>query len=448
MKKFICLALSLVFVMLIFSSCGHTHEFGPWEIRIKPTCEQDGLKVRVCDCEEEESEIIPMLGHNYKSEITKEANCNSTGKETFTCENCQDSYFEKIEAKVYSSTEIYEMYKGSVGEVHVYDKNGEPFALGSCFVYEKGNQIVTNYHVIEDALSADVTVDEKTYKVEKVLAYDKDIDIAVLQLSKADLEPAHICTEEHDVGSTVYTFGSSRGLTYTIADGMISSESRVIDGVKYVQHDAPMSNGNSGGPLINSYGEVIGVNTWFVGESQNLNFSVHVSEIENLKNNKPMTMAEFFKQESSVYNKLVDYALKNGKNNNGMYNAVLKKLTLTEYNSSVTWGVSYESGDGLYLTFIAEDLFTLAIVLDEDLSGTYQWMYLDRDDDYIAGNINGATYDGTKVLTYTEVDSKTGASAAEILKYASSFMATYCKGMRESFSSIGITPEELGFAKF
>lgn len=63
----------------------------------------------------------------------------------------------------------------------------------------------------------------------------------------------------------------------------LSFSCREVDGVKHVQHDVPISSGNSGGPLINNYGEVIGVNTWTLLDSQNLNFAILVSEFDNRK---------------------------------------------------------------------------------------------------------------------------------------------------------------------
>ena len=76
-------------------------------------------------------------------------------------------------------------------------------------------------------------------------------------------------------------------LVLTFSSGLISAAPRTIDGVKYVQHEAPISTGNSGGPLINKYGEVIGINTMYVNNAQNLNFAIHLSELDNLDYSTP-----------------------------------------------------------------------------------------------------------------------------------------------------------------
>lgn len=75
---------------------------------------------------------------------------------------------------------------------------------------------------------------------------------------------------------------------------MVSSVSRKIDDVDYIQVTAPMSPGNSGGPLLNKYGEVIGINTWQYTDGQNLNFSINIDEISNINTKNPLSMDEFY----------------------------------------------------------------------------------------------------------------------------------------------------------
>ncbi len=166
-----------------------------------------------------------------------------------------------------TASEVHDKAEESVGEVVTYNQSGTELSLGSCFVYTRDGKLVTNYHVIEDAYSVKVTIDETTYGVQKVLAYDKDIDLAVLKINANNLAPLELDESTQEVGKPVYAFGSSKGLTATFSQGIITYADRIMDGVHYVQHDAAISSGNSGGPLINEYGKVIGINTMTMRDS-------------------------------------------------------------------------------------------------------------------------------------------------------------------------------------
>ena len=123
-----------------------------------------------------------------------------------------------------SDEDIYNKAKEVAVEIKTYDKSGAGLALGSGFVYSKDGQIVTNYHVIDEAYSAEVYVGETKYAVSSVLAYDKDIDIAVLKINASNLKTLTISDDEVNTGMTVYALGSSRGLTSTFSRGIVSEK--------------------------------------------------------------------------------------------------------------------------------------------------------------------------------------------------------------------------------
>lgn len=181
-------------------------------------------------------------------------------------------------------------------EIVTYDSTGEAYALGSGFVYASNGLIVTNYHVIQGAHSIVVELNSVKYTVESVAAYDRQADLAVLKIPASGLKAADLATSGYKVGDPAYALGSSQGLTGTFSQGMITYASRVIDGVTYIQHDAALSSGNSGGPLINQFGEVIGVNSFTYEDSQNLNFAVAVSELSRLSFGNPVPVADFWEQ--------------------------------------------------------------------------------------------------------------------------------------------------------
>lgn len=196
------------------------------------------------------------------------------------------------DAKELSAKEIYAECAPSTVELGVTTADGD--YIGSGFFIQSG-VIVTNYHVIDGATKITVTTyNGKIYDAVDILAYDKDYDLALLTI---DAVTDHLQLNKGDVtvGETVYALGSPRGLTGSLSNGIISSASRVLDGVNYIQITAPISPGNSGGPLINSYGEVIGINTFILLDSQNLNFAINIDEADKLKLNASVSAADFYK---------------------------------------------------------------------------------------------------------------------------------------------------------
>lgn len=197
----------------------------------------------------------------------------------------------KLSRTVLTSTEIYSKCIPNTVEIEVDTDTGE--VLGSGFFIGDG-KIVTNYHVIAGATKIVVTTsDKKEYEIKKIAGYDAMLDLAVLKL---DIKHDSLVLNTNVVGGEdIYTLGSPLGLSGTMSKGMVSTPSRVIDDVEYIQIDAPISHGNSGGPLVNKYGEVIGVNTLYADGGQNLNFAISIKELKKIDISKPATIEEFHK---------------------------------------------------------------------------------------------------------------------------------------------------------
>ena len=150
---------------------------------------------------------------------------------------------------------------------------GKSTALGSGFVYDNQGHIITNYHVIDGATTADVSfTDGNTYSA-KVIGKDPDADIAVLQItdnfSEEKVIPLPIGNSSSlNPGDQLIAIGNPFGLSGTITTGIVSGEGRLLPNPdtgfsipNIVQTDAAINPGNSGGPLLNSQGQVIGMNT-------------------------------------------------------------------------------------------------------------------------------------------------------------------------------------------
>ena len=181
--------------------------------------------------------------------------------------------------------------------VEVQAQNDEYISTGSGFFTTTDGKVVTNYHVIDGMYEIYVTdYNGVTYDVVEVLAFSEDMDIAVLKVN-ASSTPAVLNYATPRTGAVCYTLGSSKGLTDTFSNGIVSNGSRVVEEfhptMTYIQTSAPISNGNSGGPLINDMAEVIGINTWGITDGQNLNFAIPVKYINELDYSEPLTMDEF-----------------------------------------------------------------------------------------------------------------------------------------------------------
>ncbi len=145
-------------------------------------------------------------------------------------------------------------------------------SLGSGFIIDKKGIVVTNNHVIADAEDIVVKVNSKEYKA-KVLGSDPYADLAVLKINSSDnFVPVMFGnSDKARVGDWVVAIGNPFGFSGTVTSGIISARNRDINLTRYddfIQTDASINQGNSGGPLFNLKGEVIGINTAIIAPGQ------------------------------------------------------------------------------------------------------------------------------------------------------------------------------------
>ena len=172
-----------------------------------------------------------------------------------------------------SDAEVYAANVNSVVSINVTGTSGtnwfgqpvQTASAGSGFILTSDGYIVTNYHVVGDAQTIQVTLySGDTYDAQYV-GGDEDYDIAVIKIEATGLQAVTLGnSEELNVGDHVLAIGNPLGeLTFSMSGGMVSSVNRTInvDGTPFnmIQTDASINPGNSGGPLLNSYGEVVGI---------------------------------------------------------------------------------------------------------------------------------------------------------------------------------------------
>ncbi len=166
-----------------------------------------------------------------------------------------------------------------------------PRGTGSAFVWDKEGHIITNFHVINGADRAQVTLEDQTTWDASLVGIAPEKDLAVLKIDapRKTLKPIPVGTSDDLlVGQSVYAIGNPFGFDQTLTTGVISALGREINGVdgsvikEAIQTDAAINPGNSGGPLLDSRGKLIGVNTSIYSPSgayAGIGFSIPVDAV-------------------------------------------------------------------------------------------------------------------------------------------------------------------------
>ncbi len=169
-----------------------------------------------------------------------------------------------------------------------------PRGTGTGFVWDTQGHIVTNFHVIQNASAARVTLaDQSTHRAQLVGAFpDRDLAVLKIDVPAAQLRPLPLgSSAELQVGQKVFAIGNPFGLDQTLTTGIVSALNREIESVTRrtirgaIQTDAAINPGNSGGPLLDSAGRLIGVNTAIYspsGASAGIGFSIPVDEVNRV----------------------------------------------------------------------------------------------------------------------------------------------------------------------
>lgn len=152
-------------------------------------------------------------------------------------------------------------------------------SLGSGFAVGE-NCIVTNAHVIDNPRSITVETYGGTQYKASVLGMDEQQDIAVLVVKDATFPYLGIADlSAMRTGDDIYAIGAPKGMTYTLTKGGVSAKERMVGNQSYIQIDAPINQGNSGGPLLNDAGQVLGMNTLKMSDSEGIGLAIPVSRI-------------------------------------------------------------------------------------------------------------------------------------------------------------------------
>jgi tetratricopeptide (TPR) repeat protein len=186
--------------------------------------------------------------------------------------------------------------KPSVVAIATYDSTGEPLMTGSGFFLRPG-QVVTNLHVVRGASRAEIkTLDGKgkMFPVNGTLAVDEEGDLVLLSV-EIPLErsrTSELAGELPDEGEAIFVIGNPLKLEGSVSDGIVAAVREVPNSYRIIQITAPISHGNSGSPVFNLRGEVLGVVTVKVTNGQNINLAIAAARVAELRAGKLQPLSQ------------------------------------------------------------------------------------------------------------------------------------------------------------
>lgn len=157
---------------------------------------------------------------------------------------------------------------------------GHRFGAGAGIVWDANGLILTNNHVVGRRLPIVMLQNDQEYE-SRLLARDPDVDLALLSIDATDLTPLKPASVSPRVGEMAFAFGHPWGQRNTVTRGivsaLVSAQNRRGDKLPVIRSDAPLAPGNSGGPLVNASGEVVGINAMIVGGDQSVSIAASVA---------------------------------------------------------------------------------------------------------------------------------------------------------------------------
>lgn len=194
----------------------------------------------------------------------------------------QDTLQEDLELLKSSTGDFSEVISEVVkGVVSI----GTDKSMGTGFVLTDSGYIVTNQHVVAGAKRIEVLTHDRKVIVATLIGEDVTRDVALLKVD-ATFESLELAEDLPTVGNKVIAIGNPLGLAFTVTEGIVSALNRKGPNgqQEYIQTDVSLNPGNSGGPLINTQGQVVGMNNFKVGNAESLGFALEGEVVKNVVN--------------------------------------------------------------------------------------------------------------------------------------------------------------------
>jgi|TARA_B100001964_G_scaffold4218_1_gene4566 S1-C subfamily serine protease len=397
------LILLTIWFFLIFPSYAYDESIKDSRVNFDKGTSKESIKININE----------ML--NLKK--IKKMNRKYASIENYTNQTSRKIFRKGKKRKRFRGTEIGDIYeKNASSVVYIGNKKGNSMGTGSLIDNKKG-WIITNWHVIEKAETVAVwfkpeeNMDESRllYQpnfVGKIIKEDKRKDLALIEVQGIPKNIKNLVfgkTTDVSIGSIVYSIGHPKGETWSFNSGMVSQmrekyrwryeEGNSWHNANVIQHEVPTNPGNSGGPLFNEKGLLVGINT-FLHEGQLINFSVAVDEVnkfllqeekeENtqyiIKKKKPSYITKKCKDKNSYISKK---KCKKTSDKKGIKKTYPDALSDDENNNGIddTWYVDTNNNGKIDTAFIDdnEDGIIEAVLIDENENRVWEILYFDED---------------------------------------------------------------------
>jgi len=226
-----------------------------------------GAEVTATLLQRNDDRVVLDLGHEVVTVDAKRVLSIGGPEHQPESQTSDQSYFTLGRLDESSVSELVRRYGDAVVTVTT------PSGMGSGFFISSDGHLITNYHVIEENLKVKVTIfqrkaqgyEKKQLNRVKILAINPLRDLAMLKIDLeelGDVDIKHVVIAEQPtvrVGDLVFAIGNPLGLERSVTQGIVSSTTRTLGHLRFIQTDASINPGNSGGPMFNSRGEVVGV---------------------------------------------------------------------------------------------------------------------------------------------------------------------------------------------
>ncbi len=177
--------------------------------------------------------------------------------------------------------DIYQTVLPSVLTLEVQNATGQHF-IGTAFLASSNGIAVTAWHVIHDAVRVTARfADNRDVSVLGLVAKDVGNDVALIKVEAGGRPGVTLTPKRPRVGAQVYVIGAPKGFDFSIAEGLVS-QIRTVDGVEYYQLSCPISPGDSGGPVLNDRGQVIGLVSWRKADAESVSFAIPATDVARL----------------------------------------------------------------------------------------------------------------------------------------------------------------------
>ena len=368
--------------------CGHTLETdflepikehdkeGPWIVETAPTCKSWGVMVRICrfcgeGVDRKELQEYDKNNHSFMFETVSSDQESGIATIKRTCKLCGEEQ-EITNETSYLPAQVYSMIVSATVRIESCDKDGRMHNMGSGFFISDRGELVTNYHVIAGAQRIKVkTYGGFEFEVTKIIAFDPSNDLVILKADTEGNSYLNIATNAVETGDPVYALGSPLGVDHVFTSGIVSNPLKTVNGIEMIVFTSPISSGNSGGPLVNARGEVVGVNNQVAEKGQNLNFAVLGQKITAMAKDLDKTVEEFYLEnlDTSGLKALIYYLLLNYDEKTDDNRYIIKKV-LREESST-------KNGRLMHLEYNDETkLVTVNITLTENGRGLYTFEFI------------------------------------------------------------------------